>query len=679
MAALRTQPSPQRDLLNLPVVGRFLRWKHARTSLQAVLLVLSALILYDGFWGPQLAPKNLAGVLPWVHWRGFVVLALLIAGNIFCMACPFMLPRRLAKKLLPANRSWPKLMRNKWLAIGVLLVFFWAYEAYDLWASPWLTAWVALTYFVAAFAIDGIFQGAAFCKYVCPIGQFHFVHGMVSPLEVKVRQPDICGACPTKDCIKGRYEQRRERDVERNSQETTPIQETLSPTVSGWNAKSHPHPDPLPQGRGGLSSLDQGNAGLGKAGVSTRENAGSESDIRHSRESAVGKPMNPGDGGVGGETAEQRLLRHSGESAVGKPMNPDDQDENWNTQEQRELRHSRESSESMNPDDRKLEHTRAARTPSFPRNKARNPFSSELQPQSGMPDIPRSSLQPARDVATPAGLQLVQTGCELWLFQERKVGNMDCTFCLDCIQACPYDNVGIQLRAPTSEFKKLGQWHSGVGALTQRTDLAALVIVLVFAAFVNAFGMVPPVYALELWLATQLGVTSEPVVLGVLFIVGLVALPFALVAAAAWASRALAGSTESLAATATRFSYALVPIGFGMWLAHYGFHFLIGALTAVPVTQSFLADFGVPLLGDPRWDLAAIVPNAWLVPLELVLLELGMLVSLTVGYRLARQEQDSAGRAARALLPWAVLIVALFFAGAWMMTQPMEMRGTILG
>lgn len=273
----------------------------------------------------------------------------------------------------------------------------------------------------------------------------------------------------------------------------------------------------------------------------------------------------------------------------------------------------------------------------------------------------------------------MQTGCELWLFQERKVGNMDCTFCLDCIQACPYDNVGIQLRAPTSEFRKLDQWHSGVGALTQRTDLAALVIVLVFAAFVNAFGMVPPVYALEQWLATQLGVTSEPVVLGVLFIVGLVALPFVLVTAAAWSSRALVGSSESLAATATRFSFALIPIGFGMWLAHYGFHFLIGALTAVPVTQSFLSDFGVPLLGEPRWDLAAIVPDSWLVPLELVLLELGMLVSLTVGYRISRRQQSSVARAIRALLPWAVIIVLMFFTGAWMMTQPMEMRGIILG
>ena len=239
MAVLRTPQNGQRDLLNLPVIGRFLRWKHARTSMQAVLLAVSALILYDGFWGPQLASKNLAGVLPWVHWRGFVVLALLIAGNLFCMACPFMLPRRLAKKLFPANRPWPKFIRSKWLAIGVLLVFFWAYEAFDLWASPWLTAWVALTYFVAAFAIDGIFQGAAFCKYVCPIGQFHFIHSMVSPLEVKVRQPAICGTCTTKDCIKGRFRQRTE---------TT---ETFDARHSGesWNPDDMDQPFQAPERR----------------------------------------------------------------------------------------------------------------------------------------------------------------------------------------------------------------------------------------------------------------------------------------------------------------------------------------------------------------------------------------------------------------------------------------------
>ncbi len=39
-------------------------------------------------------------------------------------------------------------------------------------------------------------------------------------------------------------------------------------------------------------------------------------------------------------------------------------------------------------------------------------------------------------------------GCELHLYQPRKSSNMDCTFCLDCIHACPHDNVGILAEPP---------------------------------------------------------------------------------------------------------------------------------------------------------------------------------------------------------------------------------------
>ena len=48
-----------------------------------------------------------------------------------------------------------------------------------------------------AFVIDGLFRGASFCKYLCPIGQFNFVQSLVSPLEVKVRDPDVCQSCRT--------------------------------------------------------------------------------------------------------------------------------------------------------------------------------------------------------------------------------------------------------------------------------------------------------------------------------------------------------------------------------------------------------------------------------------------------------------------------------------------------
>ena len=69
----------------------------ARLTIQVPMFILAVAIVVDGFWGPQASPMNLAGVLPWIHWRGFVVFGLLIAGNVSCMACPFTLPRSLAQ------------------------------------------------------------------------------------------------------------------------------------------------------------------------------------------------------------------------------------------------------------------------------------------------------------------------------------------------------------------------------------------------------------------------------------------------------------------------------------------------------------------------------------------------------------------------------------------------------
>src|SRR5262249_22885659 len=100
--------TPGFDLLRVPVLGRFLKWRHARLCLQLPLLLLAGLVIYDGLCGPQVGGMNLAGVLPWIHWRGLLILALLVAGNVFCMGCPFLLPRTLARRCLPARWSWPR-------------------------------------------------------------------------------------------------------------------------------------------------------------------------------------------------------------------------------------------------------------------------------------------------------------------------------------------------------------------------------------------------------------------------------------------------------------------------------------------------------------------------------------------------------------------------------------------
>jgi polyferredoxin len=471
-------------VLRWPIVGRLLRWRHARSSFQGVLLAIAAILVLHGLFGPDVAPGNLATVLTWVHYRGLLVVALLAAGNLFCAGCPFILARDWGRRLHAPTRAWPRRFRGKWIAIVLLVAVLFCYELFDLWALPRATSYLVLAYFVGALAIDTVFKGAAFCKHVCPIGQFNFIASTISPLELRIRQPATCLACRTSDCISGR------------------------------------------------------------------------------------------------------------------------------------------------------------RSPEMPR-------------------------------------RIVQRGCELGLYLPAKVGNIDCTFCLDCVQACPHDNIAIGARTPGIELADPRR-RSGIGRLVNRPDIAVLSVLFAFGAIVNAFAMTGPAYDAERWLAGALGTSSETLVLGLLFVLALCAAPILLLGSTAALSRALTrDSAVSLGAMSMRYAYGLVPFGFGMWLAHYGFHLLTGALTIVPVTQSAALDLmGWPALGDPLWQWAGMRPGA-VFPIQMGSVLLGTFGSFAVMQAIALR--DSPGRSARATIPWMVLVLLLAVAAGWILFQPMDMRGMGLG
>ena len=41
--------------------------------------------------------------------------------------------RELGRRMALATRHWPRPLRTKWVAVGLLVLFFWAYESFDLW------------------------------------------------------------------------------------------------------------------------------------------------------------------------------------------------------------------------------------------------------------------------------------------------------------------------------------------------------------------------------------------------------------------------------------------------------------------------------------------------------------------------------------------------------------------
>ncbi len=444
----------------------------ARRWAQVLMLVLAAAVIIDGFWGPRPSAMNLAGVLPWTYWRGFSVLALLTLGNFFCAVCPFTLFRDLAGRVVPVRRQlpWPRRLNNKWMAAGLLVVFLWAYEVFDLWDHPSATAGLVVAYFLSITLVDSIFRKGSFCKYLCPIGQYHFAFSTLSPREVRIDKPDVCARCSTHDCLRG------------NS---------------------------------------------------------------------------------------------------------------------------------------------------------------------------------------------AQTGCETSLFQPSKAGNLDCTFCLDCVRACPHDNIRTPVIIPGHDLAS-DRFRSTLGKFGDRPDLAALLMVFTAGAFTNAAGMTAPVVAFIRSLEGY-GI-AEPLAVTFIILAGTALLPLGLGWICASLSRRFSSPRVSLVPLMSRFAFGLVPLGAAVWAAHFLFHLATGASSIVPVAGRILARFGMGT-ADPGMAMAGAVGMAgsWVLHMEFLLLDLGYLASLFVLWRISGQLFNR--KRMGGFLVWAALATLLFASAIWIILQPMEMRG----
>jgi hypothetical protein len=196
----------------------------------------------------------------------------------------------------------------------------------------------------------------------------------------------------------------------------------------------------------------------------------------------------------------------------------------------------------------------------------------------------------------------------------------------------------------------------------------------------NAFGMVPPVYALQEQLFNA-GVESEALRLLLIFGIGNVGLPLFILLVGSWLSQRWAsrGKRKPLKAYATRYAPAFVPMSFGIWLAHYGFHLAIGGLTIVPVMQKFFLDHDLAWLGNkPDWTLSYLLPVEWIFPLQVLALILGFFASLYILGRVSLRSELEPIESLRELLPWALILTLVLVASLLVFNLPMEMRGTVM-
>ncbi len=504
------------DLFSLPGFRSLVRWKYARFAFQFPLLILTVFVLIDGFTGNQLAPRNVATTSIWLHYRGFVAIALAIFGNAFCAACPLMLTRGLTRKLkilLSKKLEFPLKLKNKFFVTAFLLFYFFAYEYFNLWSSPWLTAWLVIGYFSAALVIDTFFPTGTFCRYVCPLGNFNFVMATASPTQITAIDHNVCRTCEHKPCLQGRYSQ----GLGARSQELAPNPQP---------------PAPLP-------------------------------------------------------------LQTNGKNQV--------------------------------------------------------------------------ALIPLNNITHPNGTGFFP-GCETELFVPTIQSNMDCTFCFNCVRACPYDNVALTVRAPGWE------WSQNPWLKRGKIAVMVMAIMMTFYGLMNATAMISPYYVFAQNIADALNTRNEFLVLSLFFLV--VALGGVVITTlVSTLADVLGGKPFRPLESLLRWGYVIVALGVGFWVSHYLFHLLTGALTFIPVFQHFFAYRGFEV--DPNWRLAQVVPTRWFFPISASVTTLYSFLAMIVVVRISLR--DFGKRGVLAMWPMMLFVIVFAVLAILVFNQPMEMRGTIFG
>ena len=81
-------------------------------------------------------------------------------------------------------------------------------------------------------------------------------------------------------------------------------------------------------------------------------------------------------------------------------------------------------------------------------------------------------------------------------------------------------------------------------------------------------------------------------------------------------------------------------------------------------------------MGKVQYD--SFVFGHQLLDFEILFLDLGLLVSLYAGWRVAQRYNDSTKRCLLIFTPWSLVYVLFFLVAIWIIFQPMEMRGTVL-
>lgn len=258
-------------------------------------------------------------------------------------------------------------------------------------------------------------------------------------------------------------------------------------------------------------------------------------------------------------------------------------------------------------------------------------------------------------------------GCPTFLYPGRLAENTYCIQCGECLQACPEDNLAVNLRPWGTD---LIQPHRA------RMDEAQLALLMLSITAFHGLTMTPHWRRLTDWLENDFALSHL-----VSFSLGMTALmlaPIAIYAVLIWLSYRLVVRTDvgmpiTYERYFVRYAYALLPIALFYHLAHNLEHLLMEG----PKVVALMSDpfgYGWDMLGTRQWHVPPLVSLEILWLLQIALVLVGHVFSLWVASRTTAHLFSHRRRVVMGQIPLLIGMILFSVFSLWLLKQPMEMR-----
>lgn len=200
------------ELTRIPLLKSALKSRYPQLAVFIVMLMGYIFAILAGLIGTPVGSHNFSIVFVWIAWWAILILvAVPFFGRGWCAVCPIPLPGEWLQRgavLSPPNTKpkWlnlrvPKMFRNIWLQnISFLLL---ALFSSVLLTTPNITGIVLAAMLFAAIGLSTIFERRAFCRYLCPVGGFIGLYSQTAPIELRIKDKQICVTCEGKPCYNG--------------------------------------------------------------------------------------------------------------------------------------------------------------------------------------------------------------------------------------------------------------------------------------------------------------------------------------------------------------------------------------------------------------------------------------------------------------------------------------------